>query len=452
MLSRNNFSEVRKFGKLLWYDPNPTDNEPIDLSDLTILVNLQLTSKTRSVILVNSTDNTIITTNNGEKTVINVDFFNGSENTGKGSPRALTTNYTDIQSLQGNIGDDYEALGIESINITFNSSYAPMIKIKFIDIRGAAMFSNGGKGKYKFFFEMPYPLFNLTIKGYYGKPVNYCLHLLKFNASFNAQTGNFEIDCDFIGYTYALLADMLMGLVRASVTTERGKGVFASIKSEYTNQDSIITIDELVKRVSNVKDEIDKIKQSENSEKIGNIESTKNKIEELKTRIISFLEECSNSATLFTKTYSNGVLVISEKNVDKQSNEYRKNVRDKWINEIKKNGSSGYVDINSTDANEQIIASELDYKKDDENYFLTYWSQVDKLSVNTIKKDETELRTKLKAGYFAGDKLEYAVDLLKNLDYGNTDYVTIIDLSRGIKACDNALTALDTMKDAETNA
>jgi hypothetical protein len=36
---------------------------------------------------------------------------------------------------------------------------------------------------------LPYPLFELTIKGYYGKPVKYCLHLTKFNSKFNSQTG-----------------------------------------------------------------------------------------------------------------------------------------------------------------------------------------------------------------------------------------------------------------------
>ena len=44
----------------------------------------------------------------------------------------------------------------------------------------------GGKNKYSTFFQLPYPLFELTIKGYYGKPVKYCLHMHKFNSKFNS--------------------------------------------------------------------------------------------------------------------------------------------------------------------------------------------------------------------------------------------------------------------------
>ena len=123
-----------------------------------------------------------------------------------------------------------------------------IIKIKFIDIRGAAIFARGGKGKYNFFFEMPYPLFHLTIKGYYGKAVKYCLHLTKFNANFNSETGNFEIDCDFIGYTYALLNDMLIGILRGNEKTKRGQELFKKIKDSYSDEikPSIITINELV--------------------------------------------------------------------------------------------------------------------------------------------------------------------------------------------------------------
>jgi hypothetical protein len=66
-----------------------------------------------------------------------------------------------------------------------------------------------GTNKYSTFFQLPYPLFELTIKGYYGKPVKYCLHLTKFNSKFNSQTGNFEITTNFITHL-AMLSDMLI--------------------------------------------------------------------------------------------------------------------------------------------------------------------------------------------------------------------------------------------------
>jgi hypothetical protein len=58
---------------------------------------------------------------------------------------------------------------------------SPIVVIDFIDVRGSAIFQNeanlkNGTNKYSTFFQLPYPLFELTIKGYYGKPVKYCLH------------------------------------------------------------------------------------------------------------------------------------------------------------------------------------------------------------------------------------------------------------------------------------
>ena len=66
---------------------------------------------------------------------------------------------------------------------------------------------------------MPYPIFELKVKWFYGKPVTYCLHLYKWNSVFNSETGNFEINTEFIGYTYALLTDMLLGIIRAVIKT-----------------------------------------------------------------------------------------------------------------------------------------------------------------------------------------------------------------------------------------
>jgi hypothetical protein len=68
-----------------------------------------------------------------------------------------------------------------------------------------------GSNKFSTFFQLPYPMYELTVKGYYGQAVKYCLHMIKFNTKFNSQTGNFEITANFIGYTYAMLSDMILG-------------------------------------------------------------------------------------------------------------------------------------------------------------------------------------------------------------------------------------------------
>ena len=133
----------------------------------------------------------------------------------------LTTNWTNIGGSQikgqdsANVGD-LEGFGITSIDIDIKGSFIPQVVINFVDIRGATLFEQGSCSPYGLFFHLPYPLFELTIKGYYGKPVTYYLNLVKFNTKFNTATGNFECKGEFIGWSYAFLADMLMGYIRCS--------------------------------------------------------------------------------------------------------------------------------------------------------------------------------------------------------------------------------------------
>ena len=141
----------------------------------------------------------------------------------------LTTNFTDI-SMNDPSTNTRECLGIESISVKFNSWYTPMVDIKFIDVRGASLmqpaeyeyYNNGGpnfeKGRndssvsnsdfFKAFFSFPYPLFKLSIKGFYGKEVTYDLSVAKCNVEFNSSTGNFEVAASFIGYMYGMYADL----------------------------------------------------------------------------------------------------------------------------------------------------------------------------------------------------------------------------------------------------
>ena len=450
-LKRNNSSNGRQYGKLLWYDPNPTDNEPISLEDLTISVDLEVTTKARSVILVGPSSASV--TNSGHQNPYTVNFFYGSKNNnnnGGQTPNQLSTHYSDIEHLGSEISnDDYEALGIESVNIDFNSSYAPTVKIKFIDIRGAAMFSSGGKNKYRFFFEMPYPLFKLTIKGYYGKSVQYCLHLIRFNASFNSQTGNFEIDCDFIGYTYALLADMLMGLVRASVTTTRGKAIFKTIKSEYKNQVPIITLDELVKKISDVNGTIEKIESSESSKNLAQNEKVKILIDDLKQIVLNHLDEyAATGLKLFTKSYSNGVIVLaydaSKENQLKTLNTTYRNVVKTKLEEIGKE-----LDIATTDTDKQKVLTELDIigQTPQYNKFIKWLDNGLAPFLVSDVKDSVKLDTELQTAFWKGSRLKNMKITLKGINYGSTTSLYLTDLSKAIQGCDNAQVYLENAND-----
>lgn len=212
----------------------------VPLEDLNISVELTTTTKARSI-LTSTKEGGSERTTSGE--ISSITFIDGEK---FGTKKYLTTNYTDFRDVTTN-GDIEESLGITNIDIKFSSSYAPLVTISMIDVRGAAIFQNGATSKYSALFKMPYPIFNLKIKGYYGRPVQYCLHLTKVNSKFNSQTGNFEITADFIGYTYAMLTDILVGYLKALPFMERNKSKFKSLEN-----DGIIGLHELIRRIGDI--------------------------------------------------------------------------------------------------------------------------------------------------------------------------------------------------------
>ena len=274
--------------KTLLVDPNDFDgqnllnNISVPLEDLSIYVQLETTKKARTILNSNGISSTFISTEGSYIT-----FIEGDNVAGK---KALTTSYTDL-TTNLNEANVQQALGISSIDIDFNSSYAPLIVINFIDLRGSAIFQNeefiaNGQNKYAEFFSLPYPIFTLTVKGYYGMPVKYNLHLTKFNARFNSQTGNFEITANFIGYTYAMLSDMLIGYLRAIPYTKKGKEKWKQIKETRSN---LYTLDELAEKISKIDEGVKKLEDSDpNVADLKKLDSKLELITTLKSNINTF--------------------------------------------------------------------------------------------------------------------------------------------------------------------
>lgn len=254
---------VSNSGRILMVDPNPEGNGTVNLEDLSIIVELDTESKGRSVVNIDS--NTVSNTSTkSEKTPVK--FINGPV---VGDNKNLTTNYTEVNTTFNKKGNDLESLGITDIDIAFNSSYAPMIKINFVDVRGNSVFERGNESDYRVFFDLPYPIFKLTVKGYYGKAVTYCLHLTKWNSLFNSDTGNYEITCEFVGYTYAILTDMLIGYLKGIGETTRGRTRLGKYKlpdkqgvSDGDGNIRIPTILELIQIIEKVNNEVKKLKKS----------------------------------------------------------------------------------------------------------------------------------------------------------------------------------------------
>lgn len=256
-------------GGLKIVDPNSFDgfnsssNISVPLEDLTISVVLRTKKKGRTVLTKEGgSDGTRESTSN-----ISINFIEGSEISGN---KVLTTKFTELTTVFDKDTTNDETLGITSIDIDFNSSMAPMVTVNFIDVRGSSIFQNEEKisgnnsgNKYATFFQLPYPLFELEIKGYYGLPVTYCLHMLKFSSKFNSKTGNFEIQCQFIGYTYAMLSDMLIGYLKAIPFTTIGEEKYKKYRENRTaDAPQLLTLVELMQAISKVNKGISKLSSS----------------------------------------------------------------------------------------------------------------------------------------------------------------------------------------------
>ena len=139
----------------------------------------------------------------------------------------LTTNYADMYVSDLVHYGTTEMIGIKSVNIDFENATLPVITVQFTDVRGMSLFTpkefsklgvTNTSGKvnkdnvaqcfFQCFFKFPYPKFNITVKGFYGRPVTYEATCDKFDTEFNAENGNFDVTVRFIGYKYSFLSDI----------------------------------------------------------------------------------------------------------------------------------------------------------------------------------------------------------------------------------------------------
>lgn len=245
----------KEIGRLRYFEPSRVSNEnnyglPDDFiaypyEDYSMAIDLSIEVHNRYSCGFGKEDGQINTYNYSSENGT-VSFLGGSKygNTDdKQKSNYLTVNYTDI-SMQNPEKNTSECLGIESINITYDSWFYPQVTIKFVDIRGGTVFQpnekdyynsgDGGNSKsiYKSFFSFPYPLFTLRVKGFYGKGVTYKLAVNKTTMDFDSNTGNFNITVNFIGYMYGIFADIPMTLLAIAPYTEKGSQYWNKQKSE----------------------------------------------------------------------------------------------------------------------------------------------------------------------------------------------------------------------------
>ena len=204
-------------GNIILLDPNDVNTNPNisnsipQYQDMFIFAELRAVRKERTVLVTSSEkgSGSNVSKTGLEKNIDEVNFIGIDQN--KNSPNYLnfTTRYYD-----GSNGDNiqFEGFGMSNIKVIINSSFIPQVSIQFIDVRGMAFF-NRENSPYRILFDFPPPIFYLTIKGYYGRALNYKLHLVKYTSEFKAENGNFIIDAQFVAVTFAPLTDVLFRYV-----------------------------------------------------------------------------------------------------------------------------------------------------------------------------------------------------------------------------------------------
>jgi hypothetical protein len=208
---------------LMYIDPNSVIGKKgeilprgVEQENLVMYVNLEADLIPRSTLLATNDQDTMteivkgtlnFMSNNGKDFDTSwTNAYNGSDTPTKfdenGKPTEFKINDTNFDASS-------QSFGIQSISITVKgANFIPQVQINFVDVRGKTLFESPENSPYKAFFHIPWPIFYLTVKGYYGKAIKYRLHLVKFSSKFNSLNGNFEVTTNFVGSTYAYMSDI----------------------------------------------------------------------------------------------------------------------------------------------------------------------------------------------------------------------------------------------------
>jgi len=216
---------------LIYIDPNSVVNNGVveergvKQENLVMYVNLEADLIPRTTLVDSGNKTTLVSVAKGTLNILKPktgDYDTSWTEAYNGSNNVITetdSNGNQIYKGVENKGYDgtAQSFGIDSININIKgANFIPQININFIDVRGKTLFESPENSPYNAFFHMPWPIFYLTVKGYYGKAIRYRLHLVKFNTKYNESNGNFEVATTFVGSTYAYLNDIpLTGILNA---------------------------------------------------------------------------------------------------------------------------------------------------------------------------------------------------------------------------------------------
>lgn len=207
---------------LIYIDPNSVliDGEvqprSVNQENLVMYVNLEADIVPRSVLTSSNDRDTLVSIAKGTFNMLSSN--KGDLNTDWTESYLVKPERVDGQLVDKNNYDESgQSFGMDSVSIVVKGiNSIPYVNINFVDVRGKTLFESPENSPYKAFFHVPWPIFYLTVKGFYGKAIRYRLHLVKFSSKFNESNGNFEVQTTFVGSTYAFMSDIpLKGMMNA---------------------------------------------------------------------------------------------------------------------------------------------------------------------------------------------------------------------------------------------
>ena len=221
------------------------DNITWDPEDLNISVDLQVVIPSRQYNAKDFDDDGDFNLNDAKYQSI----LSGVKLDSKNGEGYLTTDWTNVsyQEIKNNRAGSKELFGINSIQITFDSHLYPRVTMNFTDVRGSSLMGpqeqhyldihgtdKGDKVTRNFFanlFKFPYPRFLLSIKGVCGTCVTFVLSVEDFKATFNSESGNYDVIVKFMGNMYGLYTDIPMNYLLIAPYIGSKSGGFT--KNEY---------------------------------------------------------------------------------------------------------------------------------------------------------------------------------------------------------------------------
>lgn len=298
-------NNVKQNGKFFYVEPNI--DGPVNLEDLSVYAELRVSFNQTKTVKENDYILQMKISKDGGNNLVSL-YSGANDYDGDGDKNIfLTTSSYSNYTYKDIVGSNptSELFGVETIDVSYNSFVVPEVTIKFTDIKGAALhaaeeyvlsesLNNNMTESSKFlscFFTVPYPRFELYLKGFYGKPVFYDLSCASFKTEFHADTGNYSAVATLVGYSFSLLSDITMcSLIAAPLSTYAGKDYWTQSSFKFDDGIAMPTFQELIVKWKGRQHQLKKIIVTEKE----NLDTLKAK-SEASEGISNYLDDLSDS-------------------------------------------------------------------------------------------------------------------------------------------------------------